>query len=297
MTLEQLRIFIAVAERQHVTAAARFLNLTQSAVSNAIAALEEQHALKLFDRVGRGIVLNSYGQLFLVEARAVMARAMQAETLLADLNGLNAGTLRVQASQTIVSYWLPRYLAHFHTLYPNIAIDIQSGNTKDVAEATLQGACELGFIEGAVSYPLLTQENIGQDKLTLIAAPNHPLGKQHHITPQDLIQAHWVAREQGSGTRSSLEKTLAKAGCPAHALHISMTLPSNEAVLNAAQNGIGIAGLSEYVVKSALEAHTVIPLKFDLPARHFKVLHHKERRPTHAANAFLAMLRNQPAAQ
>lgn len=291
MTLEQLRIFIAVAERQHVTAAARYLNLTQSAVSNAIAALEEQHALKLFDRVGRGIVLNTYGQLFLVEARAVMVQAAQAETLLAELNGLKAGTLRVQASQTIVSYWLPRYLAQFHAQYPDITIDIQSGNTQDVAEATLQGTCELGFIEGAVSSPLLAQENIGQDKLTLVAAPSHPLTMQSHIAPQDLTQTHWVMREHGSGTRSSLEKTLAKVGCPATALHISMTLPSNEAVLNAAQNGIGIAGLSEYVVQAARDAQTITALNFSLPVRHFRVLQHKERRPTHAANAFLAMLR------
>lgn len=292
MTLEQLRIFIAVAERQHVTAAARYLNLTQSAVSNAIAALEEHYALQLFDRVGRGIVLNAYGQLFLKEARAIMARAAQAESMLADLNGLKAGTLRVHASQTIVSYWLPRYLARFNALYPDIAMEIYSGNTQDVAQATLQGTCELGFIEGSISHPLLAQTDIGQDKLTLVAAPTHPLAKQKHITPQDLMQARWVVREAGSGTRSSLEKTLNQAGCPTAALHISMTLPSNEAVLNAAQNGVGLAGLSEYVVRSALEAQTLCVVNFALPARPFRVLQHKERHPTHAANAFLSMVRS-----
>ena len=81
------------------------------------------------------------------------------------------------------------------------------------------------------------------------------------------------------------------------ALRISMTLPSNEAVLNAAQNGVGIAGLSEYVVHSALEAKSLTALNFALPTRPFRVLQHKERRPTHAANAFLAMLRStQPTA-
>ncbi len=79
MTLERLRIFIAVAERQHVTAAARALNLTQSAVSNAIAALEAEHDVHLFDRVGRGVVLNQTGQAFLPEAKAVLARAAAAE--------------------------------------------------------------------------------------------------------------------------------------------------------------------------------------------------------------------------
>jgi DNA-binding transcriptional LysR family regulator len=75
MTLEQLRIFIAVAEQQHVTRAAGELNLTQSATSSAIAALEGRYGIKLFDRVGRGIVLTQTGRDFLGEARAVVARA------------------------------------------------------------------------------------------------------------------------------------------------------------------------------------------------------------------------------
>ncbi len=79
MTLEQLRIFVAVAERQHVTQAAAQLNLTQSAVSSAVSALETRHDVKLFDRVGRNIVLNQVGEAFLKEARAVLARAAAAE--------------------------------------------------------------------------------------------------------------------------------------------------------------------------------------------------------------------------
>ncbi|MGB8600909.1 MAG: LysR family transcriptional regulator, partial [Rhizomicrobium sp.] len=73
MTLEQLRIFVAVATREHVTEAAKALNLTQSAVSAAIRALENQHDVQLFDRVGRRVVLTVAGRLFLAEARQVLA--------------------------------------------------------------------------------------------------------------------------------------------------------------------------------------------------------------------------------
>jgi DNA-binding transcriptional LysR family regulator len=117
MTLEQLRVFVAVAERQHVTQAAKALNLAQSAVSAAIAALEAQHGAKLFHRVGRGIELTEAGTLFLVEARAVLARAEAAEMVLSELGGLKRGTLTVQASQTIASYWLPRHLVAFRRAY------------------------------------------------------------------------------------------------------------------------------------------------------------------------------------
>ena len=113
MTLEQLRIFVAVAEREHVTRAADALRLTQSAVSAAIAALEAHSRLPLFHRVGRRIELSVEGRFFLEEARSLLARADAAERMLVDLSGLNRGTLGGQGSQTIGGYWLAQRLAIF----------------------------------------------------------------------------------------------------------------------------------------------------------------------------------------
>src|SRR5271156_1303687 len=93
MTLEQLRIFVAVAERRHVTRAARALNLAQSAASHAIAALEARLDTQLFDRVGRRIELTEAGRVFLAEARAVLARAEMAELALSEFGSLKRGTL------------------------------------------------------------------------------------------------------------------------------------------------------------------------------------------------------------
>jgi DNA-binding transcriptional LysR family regulator len=104
VTLEQLRVFVAVAERQHVTRAAAVLNLAQSAVSAAIAALEARHGTTLFDRVGRGVELTEAGALFLVEARAVLARVEAAGLILSEQGNLKRGTLTVHASQTIAGY-------------------------------------------------------------------------------------------------------------------------------------------------------------------------------------------------
>ena len=153
MTLEQLRIFIAVAERQHVTRAADVLNLTQSAVSSAITTLEARHGVALFDRVGRGIVLNRAGEMFLAEARKVLAQAQAAEAALADLSGLERGRLSIHASQTIASYWLPPRLTRFHEAHPGIEIDVAIGNTAQVARAVAEGDAEIGLVEGLVDDP------------------------------------------------------------------------------------------------------------------------------------------------
>ena len=174
MTLEQLRVFVAVAEREHVTRAAEALNLAQSAVSAAIAALEARHGARLFDRVGRGIQLSEAGRLFLVEARAVLGRVDAAELVLSELGGLKRGTLAVQASQTISSYWLPRHLVAFRQAHPGIDIRLRVGNTAQVAAAVHEGDAELGFVEGAVDDPALTSRPVARDQMVIVVGPDHP---------------------------------------------------------------------------------------------------------------------------
>ena len=132
MTLEQLRIFLAVAERSHVTRAARALNLTQSAVSAAVAALEAQHGVALFDRIGRRIELTEAGAGFLPAARAVLAQAETARLVLADFAEQPRGRLRVHASQTVASYWLPPFLTRFHDANPRVDLSLTVGNTRQV---------------------------------------------------------------------------------------------------------------------------------------------------------------------
>ncbi len=139
MTLEQLRIFVGVAEREHMTRAAEDLNVTQSAASAAIAALEARHGVALFDRVGRGITLTEAGRMFLDEARAVLGRAASAELALAEFGELKRGTLRIVASQTIAGYWLPTYLAAFRARYPGVALNVSVDNSEGAAARVRSG--------------------------------------------------------------------------------------------------------------------------------------------------------------
>ena len=284
MTLEQLRLFVAVAERGHVTAAARALNLTQSAVSNAIAALEQRHAARLFDRVGRGIVLNEVGRAFLPEAKAVLARAEAAEAVLADLSALRHGRLSVFASQTIAGYWLPARLVRFRQAYPAIELSVAVGNTEEAAAAVLDGRVELGFIEGEIDEPRLAIETVGSDRLIVLVPPDHSWAGRQQLSLDDLTAAPWVLREHGSGTRSSFESAVGGG------LTVSLSLPTNEAVLAAAVAGAGPTVLSEHVAAAAIAAGRLVRVPFDLGERPFRLIRHKERHRTRAAGAFTALL-------
>jgi DNA-binding transcriptional LysR family regulator len=214
MTLEQLRIFVAVAEREHVTRAAEAIHRTQSAVSAAIAGLEHQSGVTLFHRVGRRIALTEEGRQFLDEARAVIAQADAAERALADLAGMKRGTLTLMASQTIASYWLPPKLVQYRALHPNVAIKAMIGNTAEVADAVRLGRVEIGLVEGAVEDPVLELTQVGRDRLMIVAPPGHPWTRRPPRAA-DLLKESWVLREPGSGTRSAFEAALKEKGVDA----------------------------------------------------------------------------------
>ncbi|MGO9672930.1 MAG: LysR family transcriptional regulator [Methylocella sp.] len=290
MTLEQLRIFVAVAERLNVTQAARALNLAQSAASHAIAALETRHGAQLFDRVGRGIELTEAGRIFLPEARAVLAAAEAAERSLREIGGLARGSLSVEASQTIASYWLPRHLVAFRRAHPLIDIRLGIGNTAEVAEAVLQGKVELGFIEGAVENPHLAALPVARDQLALIVGACHPWAERHKLAPGDLLAGEWVLREEGSGTRSAFEAALRGLGLNPARLRVVMEMPSNEAVRAAVEAGMGASALSASVAAPSLEAGLLHELPLRLPDRGFYALSHCERRRSRAAEALLALI-------
>lgn len=289
MTLEQLRVFVEVAERLHMTRAAEALRLTQSAASAAIAALETRHGVRLFDRVGRGLRLTEAGRVFLPEASAVLARANVAALALDDLAGLRRGAIALAASQTVANYWLPSRMAAFAGLHPDVVLKLRVGNTAQVAEAVLEGGADVGFIEGEVDSPLLQRTRVSTDRIALYAAPTHPLVGAD-LEPQDLKELSWARREVGSGTRSEFEHALAERGINPARLRTALELTSNEAVLEAAASGGLVAAVSELAARSFVAAGRLTRLRFDLPERHFDMVTHRERRRSPAVAAFLDQL-------
>ncbi|PTV94374.1 DNA-binding transcriptional LysR family regulator [Rhodobacter aestuarii] len=286
MTLEQLRIFLAVAEREHVTRAAEALHLTQSAVSAAVSALEARHGTKLFDRVGRGIKLTDAGKLFVPEARAVLARAAAAERVLDDLAGLARGSLRIAASQTLATYWLPPLVVRFHAAYPGIALDLVTANSETVGHEVAALSADFGFIEGGAAHPGLSDEPFGEDELYLVVAPGHPWAAS--APSQDVLAAGpWIMREEGSGTRARMDEALVEMGVPNPGGKLEF--PSNEAVRSAVIAGGGATLISRLAVEAELADGRLVRLEAPPAARNFRLLMHPERHLTEAAKAFLRL--------
>ncbi|MBB4273381.1 LysR substrate-binding domain-containing protein [Rhizobium mongolense] len=287
MTFEQLSIFVAVAEREHLTRAAFVIGLTPSAVSSAIRNLEASYGVELFHRVGRRIELTYEGRVFLGEAKATLARARAAALVLSDLGGLQKGELVVFASQTIASYWLPAMLMRFKIRYPGIDLKLMIGNTTTVARAVVDGLAEVGFVEGGVEEPALSFQSLAEDELLVVVGPRHPWATGKRVAPADLVSGtKWVMREKGSGTRSAFETAISNAGISFADLAVALELPSNEAVISAAREGICATVVSGAVAAPLLAQGLLVKARFPLPSRQFAILRHKQR---HSSRASLAL--------
>lgn len=292
MTLDQLRIFLAVAERCHVTQAAQALNLTQSAVSAAISALEAQHGIKLFDRIGRGIALTEEGRLFLPQARRVLAEAESARNALEDLAAEPRGTLRIFASQTVASYWLPPRLMALHSRHKGLEIQLSVGNSAQAAKAVQDGAADLGFVEGPLPESDLQHQVVARDELVLAMCDSHPKAAQERFSSADYRGFSWVLREEGSGTRSESEAHLRDMGLALEDLDIALELPSNEAVLAAVGSCDTVTLLSRRALRqSALSHVTAHRISWIAPPlRPFAMITHPHRHRTRAMAALAKII-------
>jgi DNA-binding transcriptional LysR family regulator len=298
MTLDQLQIFIAVAEREHVTRAADALGLAPPSVSATVASLEREFGTKLFHRVGRGIALTEGGKLLLDEAHALINRAEAVKLAMREFAGLSRGRLKIKASQTIASHFLPPRLVEFHQAYPGVALVVSVGNSTEVAEAVIRGDIELGFVEGPeeeLQDPHLAVGMVAQDDLVMVVSANHPWASRKKLTVDDLTAGKWVLREDGSGTRAAFVRSLNGLGLPYGKLNLVIELPSNEAVLSAVLAGAGATILSARVCADAINAGRLQSLPVSLAPRAFYAVQHADRYRSRAVSALLEILRT-PAA-
>lgn len=252
MTLEQLRIFVIVAQKEHIIQASKELNLSQSAVSSAIGQLEEKYQIKFFNRIGRNIFLNSEGKIFLKEAIKILAQVKATNDILNDIKGANIGTISISCSQTIGNYWIAPKIAKYRKKFPKIEIQVTITNSESALDLVEMGKVDIGVIEAEFKSDKIISKAIDGDKLYLIANPNYGFIEKSFYSKEDIENIRFITRERGSGTRQNLEQFLAFYGLGLSGNNIAMVLSSNEAVLSAVEAGMGMAILSGLVIQRSL---------------------------------------------
>ncbi|SRR5579883_214428 len=260
MTLEQLRIFLAVSHHLHFTRAAESLYITQPAVSAAIQNLEAEYCVKLFHRIGRRIELTTAGKLLQVEAQKVLDQVALTERGLRELNNLQRGELKLGSSLTIGNYWLPAKISRFKRKYPGISVNCTLANAKEICEGTATGLFDLGLVTGDLDPALQTtleQEAVGSDRLQIVVGRSHPWFERSRLHVKQLTQTSWIMRESGSGTQQMFEQAIKRWGIEPSDLDVILVLSSSEMVKAMVESGVGAAAIPELMVQKELQLSTL----------------------------------------
>lgn len=279
LTLRQLQIFVAVAETGSTTAAAERIALSQSATSAALNELESLLATRLFDRLGKRLLLNDSGRSLLPQARWVLDGANGIEGQFGAFRQSHSLHIHVGASTTIGNYFMPGIIASYGDVNAAAQVKVDIANTQDVIEAVAGFEVDIGFIEGPCDAPLLKVTPWLLDELVIVCAPGYDLaetGPGSKVSLKRLGEAPWLLREAGSGTREAVEQALLPH---LHHLRAGMQLGGTEAIKQATAEGLGVSCLSRCVVEDFVALGRLTILKTTLPAltRRLSLIYHEKK--------------------
>ena len=241
LNLHHLRLFTAVVDQGGFTKAAAALNLSQPAISKSLKELEDGLQLSLIDRSARSIHLTEAGHLLYERGRELFGVERVAERELRELRGLKRGVLRVGASTTIATYFLPPVLGRFHLRHPRVRIQASSANTRTILRRLLESKIDVALVEGPVEHPRVDVIPWREDELVVITPPDHPLLSRPAVVAGDLATQQFLVREPGSGTREVTEVALARLGVR---LGNTMRVGGTEVMKQAVASGLGLAIVS-----------------------------------------------------
>lgn len=288
VTIRQMRVFAAVARNLSFTRAAQELHLTQPAVSQQVSLLQEEVGMPLFEQIGRKIRLAPAGMELLRYATQITELLREAGETLAAMRGLKRGELKLGAVST-AKYFAPTLLSAFAPAYPEVTIKFTVANREEIVN--LLGANELDLvIMGRPPRELdTTAEPFARHPFVIIASLDHPLARRRRIALKSLARESFIIREQGSGTRASMEHVFRERAVPFRA---SMEVSSNETIKQAVMAGMGISFISSHTIGLEIQTKRLAVLDVvGLPiVRDWYVIHLREKILPPIAAAFRGYL-------
>ncbi|WP_142525558.1 LysR family transcriptional regulator [Methylacidimicrobium cyclopophantes] len=294
ITLQQLRVFEAVAHHRSFTKAAGAVHLTQPAVSIAIKRLEESVGLPLFERIGKKIYLTRIGETLAEQIRVIHREIDALSNLVLAVQGEVQGPLRV-AGVTTSKYFMPHLLGAFVRLYPGVRPSLLVTNRAQVLQRLAENRDDL-VIMGQVPQGLAVEAFPFLDNsLVVVGWADHPLAGRRNIPLRDLLQERFLSREPGSGTRAAIDQAFRSEKM---SIEPYMELGSSEAIKQAVIAGLGISVLSARNIRLEVEQGRLRILDVcGFPMRrHWYAVHPKGKQLSRAAETFLAFLRTEGAA-
>lgn len=283
-TFRQLRVFCEVARHMSFSRAAQALHLTPPAVTMQVKELEGHVGMPLFQRDGRRVSLTTSGEYMLVYARRVLATLKEAEDAAARLQRLEIGTLSIGMVST-AEYFLPRLLAEFRREHQGVDVRLAVGNREQLVRMLQANEVDIAIMGRPPKEMATRAEPFAAQPHVFIAPPDHPLARRGRLPVEALHPFAFIVREDGSGTRASMESFFEKARFQPE---VVMEMASNETIKQAVMAGMGLSYLSLHTVGLELDTRLLTLLDVDgAPVvRAWNVVHTLSRLLSPAAEAF-----------
>lgn len=257
LSSRDLAAFVAAVESGSVQGAAEALDLTQSAATKRIQALERRLGTELLVRGRTGVRASAEGEALYPEARRAIDALTSAERSVVASRA--AQPLRIAASHTVGEALLPGWLAEFRRAAPDLHPQVAVVNSPGAIATVRAGDAEVGFVEGLDPLEGMESKPVARDEIVLVVASGHPWARRRFVRPAELTGQPFISREWGSGTRAVAEARLAEVGV---ALEPDLSLSSLEAMKRSLLAG-GFTLISRLALEPEVAAGllTAVPIK------------------------------------
>ena len=289
MELTPLRYLRAIVGAGTMTVAAQRLGVSQPTLSFAVRKLEEELGVDLFSRTGRGLTPTEACLVLLEHGDQAVRNVDAGVRAVRALAGLEAGTVRIGAGATVVTYLLPGVVQRFRQRYADLRVSVREAGSSQVAEALLKGELDLGVVTLPVNIPgshdLMTVAR-ASDELRLIAPPGHALAGQDDFAWKDLHGEPVVGFEAGSSVRDVIDQAAAVHGV---SLEVVVELRSIEGIARMVRAGVGVGFVSRMAIGGAVQNGTEggsLACRDGRLVRGLALVRRRDRSPAPAAAAF-----------
>ncbi|WP_421101635.1 LysR family transcriptional regulator [Sporosarcina psychrophila] len=242
MSLVKFEIFSTVVESGSLKQAAEIHGLTQSAVSHAIASLESEWGFTILIRGRAGIKLTSNGERVLRHIHEMLKWNEQMMQEIANIKGLEIGTVRIGTFSSVSVQWLPEILKSFNTDLPDIEIKLLEGDYDTLEHWIATGAVDFGFVSlpTSKSFEVIF---LKKDRMLCILPDEHRLANQQEVSFADIKEEMLIMSKKGSD--NDLKRIFHENNVTPH---IKFELADDQAIISMVQNGMGISILPEMVL-------------------------------------------------
>ncbi|WP_445516902.1 LysR family transcriptional regulator [Streptomyces sp. NEAU-174] len=298
LDVRRILLFAEVARRGSVTAAARALNYTPSAVSQQVSRLETEAGQPLLDRHARGVTLTDAGRALADRGERIARELKAAESELADFAGLRAGTLRIGTFPTVGASLLPPAVIAFRDTHPDVRLTVRSARIAGLWSMLENREVEMSLMwdydwcridrEDVDITPLL------DDPPALLVGDRHPLATRTDATLADLADDSWITRADRHPVAEALVRSCRAVGFEPQIAYEAHDYQEAQAMVAA---GLGVALAPTLALEGIRPGVSVLPLRPPAPVRRILLVRMADHALTPAAGAFLGSLRESAAAR